>query len=60
MTVWILLLIAVHINNPGDIPARIQIPFESLATCEYARINMTYWIKFDQFKVISECKKQSL
>jgi hypothetical protein len=56
---WILLLIAVHINNPNDIPARIQIPFESSAACEYAKANVSYWIKFDQFKVTSECKKQS-
>jgi hypothetical protein len=40
-------------------PARIQIPFESQAACEYARINMTYWIKFKNFKVVGECKKQS-
>jgi len=56
---WILMLIAVHISDPKDIPARIQIPFESSAACEYAKANMTYWIKFDQFKVTSECKKQS-
>jgi len=56
---WILLLIAVHINNPNDIPAKVQIPFESQAACEYARTNMTYWIKFENFKVVVECKKQS-
>jgi hypothetical protein len=57
---WILLLIAVHINDPNDIPARIQIPFETFAECEQAKDNFTYWIKFDQFKVIAQCKKQSL
>jgi hypothetical protein len=46
-------------SNPNDIPARIQIPFESQSQCEYAKSNMKYWIKFDQFKVTSECKKQS-
>jgi hypothetical protein len=56
---WILMLIAVHISDPRDVPAKIQIPFESQAACEYAKTNMTYWIKFDQFKVTSECKKQS-
>ena len=56
---WILLLIAVHINDSKDIPAKIQIPFESQAACEYAKTNMTYWIKFENFKVMAECKKQS-
>lgn len=56
---WILMLIAVHISDPRDIPARIQIPFESQSACEYAKANVSYWIKFDQFKVTSECKKQS-
>ena len=56
---WILLLIAVHINNSNDIPAKIQFPFESQAACEYAKANMTYWIKFENFKVVGECKKQS-
>ena len=56
---WILLLIAIHINNPNDIPAKVQIPFESSAACESAKANMTYWIKFDNFKVVGECKKQS-
>jgi hypothetical protein len=56
---WILILIAVHMNDPRDIPARIQIPFESQAQCEYARSNLTYWIKFENFKVTSECRKQS-
>jgi hypothetical protein len=54
---WMLLLIAVHINNPRDIPATVQIPFESQAACEHAKSNMTYWIKFENFKVIGECKK---
>jgi hypothetical protein len=56
---WILLLIAVHINNPNDIPAKIHIPFENQAACEYAKTNMKYWIKFENFKVVGECKKQS-
>jgi hypothetical protein len=52
-----LILIAMHINNPRDIPARVQILFDSQSACEAARDNMTYWIKFDNFKVVGECKK---
>lgn len=56
---WILLLIAVHINDPRDIPARVQISFENQAACEQARTDFTYWIKFNNFKVVAECKRKS-
>lgn len=56
---WILLLIAVHINDPRDIPARVQIPFENQAACEQAQTDFTYWIKFNNFKVVAECKRKS-
>ena len=56
---WILLLIAVHVSDARDIPARVQIPFESLEACESARTNFTYWIKFNNFKVIARCEKKS-
>jgi len=56
---WILLLIAVHVSDTRDIPARVQVPFESLEACESARANFTYWIKFNNFKVIARCEKKS-
>ena len=56
---WILLIIAVHINNPNDVPGRIQLQFSTQQACEQARASMTSWLKFDSFKVVAECKKQS-
>lgn len=56
---WILLLIAVHIVDSKDIPARVTIPFETQMACEYARDNLTYWVKFNNFKVVGQCEKKS-
>lgn len=56
---WVLLLIAVHVSDSQDIPARVQVPFDSHAACERARTDFTYWIKFNNFKVIAECKRKS-
>jgi len=56
---WILLLIAVNISNPQDVPARITIPFESQQSCEQAISKMTYWVKFESFKVEAKCQKLS-
>jgi hypothetical protein len=53
---WILLLIAIHISDFKDIPARVQIPFENQAACEYAKANMSYWIKFESFKIEATCQ----
>jgi hypothetical protein len=55
---WLLILIAVHINNPKDIPGKVTLNFQTQQQCEQALQSMTYWLKFDQFKVVGECKKQ--
>jgi hypothetical protein len=55
---WILIILAVHLNNPKDIPGRVMIEFHTLQDCERARSTMTSWLKFDNFKVVAECKKQ--
>jgi hypothetical protein len=55
---WILLLLAVNINNPKDIPGRVTLEFPTQVECERARATMTSWLKFESFKVVSECKKQ--
>lgn len=55
---WILILIAVHVNNPNDIPGKIEILFSSQQSCEYALSTMKWQLKFDSFKVIGKCQKQ--
>ena len=54
---WVLIILAVHVNNPADNPGRVTIKFETEQQCQKARSSMEYWLKFDSFKVISECKK---
>jgi len=52
---WILLMVAVHINNPNDIPAKIEIKFNSKEECQKALDNMSYWLKFDMFTIKGSC-----
>ena len=54
---WILLILAVNINNINDVPGRVLIKFETEQQCLRARQSLEYKLKFDSFKVISECKK---
>jgi hypothetical protein len=56
---WFLILIAVHVNNPNDIPGRVSMQFATQEECERARSTVSSWLKFSNFKVVSECKKQS-
>jgi hypothetical protein len=56
---WLMMLIAVHINNPNDIPGRISLQFQTQQQCEQTLQTMTYWLKFDQFKVEGKCQKIS-
>lgn len=55
---WILMILAVHVNDPDDIPGKVSIEFNSQKECEHAQSTINSWIKFKSFKVISECKKQ--
>jgi hypothetical protein len=56
---WILLLLAVNINNPQDVPGKVSIEFPTEQACQQAQATVTSWLKFDSFKVIAQCKKQS-
>lgn len=54
---WTLILIAHHISNPKDIPARLTMDFETQQQCEASLVSMKYWIKFENFKVSGKCTK---
>lgn len=54
---WLMILIAVHINDPKDIPGKITLEFTNEQQCEQTLRTMTYWLKFEQFKVIGKCQK---
>ena len=59
MTTWLLILLAVHKTDPNDIPGRVTLEFESQSACERSLSNMSYWLKFDSFKVEGRCIKKS-
>ncbi len=54
---WMMILIAVHISDPKDIPGRITLQFQTQQQCEQVLLSMTYWLKFDNFKVEGKCQK---
>jgi hypothetical protein len=56
---WLLIILSVHINDPKDIPGKVTLEFPTQAECERAQSTMTSWLKFDSFKITSQCKKQS-
>jgi hypothetical protein len=44
-------------NNPNDIPGRIELVFQEKEICEHALQSMTYQLKFNQFKIEGRCIK---
>lgn len=56
---WILILLAVHVNNPNDVPGIIKIEFNEQKECERAVASLQYWLKFDSFKITAQCQKKS-
>lgn len=56
---WVMLLIAMHVNNPQDQPGRVELEFADQATCERVLATMTYQLKFSSFRVQGQCLKKS-
>jgi hypothetical protein len=56
---WVLLLLAVNINNPQDVPGKVSIEFPTEQACQQAQATVTSWLKFDTFKVTTQCVKKS-
>jgi hypothetical protein len=54
---WILILLAVNVNNANDIPGRITLSFNTQSECEYSLQSLEYSLKFKNFKVIGKCEK---
>jgi hypothetical protein len=53
---WLLILIAVHANNPKDQPATLSLPMETQEQCQKALDGMQYDLKFKMFKIVGECR----
>jgi hypothetical protein len=56
---WLMILIAVHLNDPKDIPGRVTIEFPDQTSCEQSLKTITWSLKFDSFKVDAKCVKRS-
>lgn len=59
METWILLLLAININNPRDIPGRISVEFSSQESCISVARTLQYELKFKNFKIEAQCVKKS-
>jgi len=56
---WLMILIAVHINDPSDQPARMTMEFPDQHSCEQSKSTLSYWVKFKNFKVEASCQRKS-
>ena len=56
---WLMILIAVHINDPSDQPARMTMEFPDQQSCEQAKSSLSYWVKFKNFKIEVSCQRAS-
>ena len=54
---WLLILLAVKIGDPADVPGRVTLEFPTEQACQASLKTMTYWLKFDSFKVTGACKR---
>ena len=54
---WLMILIAVHTNDPRDVPGKITLEFADQVACEQSLKSMSYWLKFESFKVEGKCVK---
>jgi hypothetical protein len=55
---WILLILVVNTTDPKDIPGKVTLEFANETQCEDAKQSLTYWLKFDTFKVQAQCLKK--
>jgi hypothetical protein len=52
---WILIIAAVNVANPQDVPGRVTLEFGTQQQCQAALATMTTWIKFDSFRIQARC-----
>ena len=55
---WVLIIIAININNPQDIPATITLDMPSLHVCEEVLDSLKYKIKYSSYKVEGSCQRK--
>lgn len=57
---WTLILIAVHSNDPKDIPGIVELQFQTQNQCISVLDTLKYDLKFKQFVVKGTCEQQSI
>jgi len=55
---WVMIILAVHTNNPNDVPGRIELTFLDHSVCQQVLSTIQYKLKFESFKVIAKCEKK--
>lgn len=55
---WLMLLIAVNINDPSDQPAKMSMEFPDQQSCEQTKSTLLYSIKFKNFKIEANCQRK--
>ena len=58
MTKKILIILAVNLNDSKDVPGRVELTFQDQHSCLQVLSTIKYKLKFENFKVVAECKKQ--
>lgn len=53
-----MILIAVHLNDPKDIPGKVTIEFPDKESCERSLKTIDWSLKFKSFKVDATCVKK--
>ena len=55
---WVLILIAVKIGDPTNVPATIVLDMPSAHVCEQVLDSMRYNIKYSSYRIEGRCQKQ--
>jgi hypothetical protein len=55
---WLMILIAVNINNPSDQPAKMSMEFPDKQSCEQVKTTLSYSVKFKNYKIEASCQRK--
>jgi hypothetical protein len=58
MIMWKMILIAVNIYNPNDIPGRVELEFQNHQTCQQTLESIKWQLKFSSFKIVGICEQK--
>jgi hypothetical protein len=55
---WKMILIAVNIYNPNDIPGRVELEFQDQQICQQTLASIKWQLKFTSFKIVGKCEQK--